>query len=222
MDYKTEQEAFWSGEFGDQYVERNACSKEHLAASTALFANILGKTAGIQTMIEFGCNVGMNLKAIKTLLPKIEQAAIEINHKAVTVLKNDPFFADSLQIYETSFLDFQPEKCYDFVLSAGVLIHTSPDELHRVYENMYRCAGKYICISEYYNPTPVEVVYRGHEGRLFKRDFAGEFLDLYPDFHLVDYGFQYHRDPNFPIDDGTWFLLEKQKGACYGNGSEFE
>lgn len=161
-------------------------------------------------MIEFGCNVGINLKAIKTLLPHIGQAAIEINHKAVTELKKDPFFADTLQIYETSFLDFQPERNYDLVLAAGVLIHTNPDKLHDVYETMYRCAGKYICISEYYHPTPVEVVYRGHQGRLFKRDFAGEFLDRYADVRLADYGFAYHRDPNFPIDDGTWFLLEKR------------
>jgi spore coat polysaccharide biosynthesis protein SpsF len=28
---------------------------------------------------------------------------------------------------------------------------------------------------------------------------------------LVDYGFAYHRDPNFPQDDITWFLLEKRR-----------
>jgi spore coat polysaccharide biosynthesis protein SpsF len=26
----------------------------------------------------------------------------------------------------------------------------------------------------------------------------------------VDYGFAYRRDPNFPQDDITWFLLEKR------------
>jgi spore coat polysaccharide biosynthesis protein SpsF len=26
---------------------------------------------------------------------------------------------------------------------------------------------------------------------------------------LVDYGFTYHRDNAFPMDDTTWFLLEK-------------
>ena len=65
-------------------------------------------------------------------------------------------------------------------------------------------------IAEYYNPTPVEVKYRGHDGRLFKRDFAGEMLDRFPDLKLVDYGFNYHRDHNFPQDDGNWFLLEKR------------
>jgi spore coat polysaccharide biosynthesis protein SpsF len=65
-------------------------------------------------------------------------------------------------------------------------------------------------VCEYYNPTPVEVTYRGHEQALFKRDFAGEMLDAFPELTLVDYGFTYHRDPKFPLDDSTWFLMEKQ------------
>jgi hypothetical protein len=34
-------------------------------------------------------------------------------------------------------------------------------------------------------------------------------LNKYPDLQLVDYGFVYHGDANFPQDDVTWFLLEK-------------
>ena len=68
----------------------------------------------------------------------------------------------------------------------------------------------HILIAEYYNPAPVEVSYRGNSGKLFKRDFAGEMLDRYADLHLLDYGFGYHRDPQFPVDDITWFLLEKR------------
>jgi len=26
----------------------------------------------------------------------------------------------------------------------------------------------------------------------------------------VDYGFTYHRDPRHPLDDSTWFLMEKR------------
>lgn len=66
-------------------------------------------------------------------------------------------------------------------------------------------------LSEYYNPVPVEVNYRGFSDRLFKRDFAGEFMDRFPDVHLLVYGFQYHRDKNFPMDDVTWFLMEKRR-----------
>jgi spore coat polysaccharide biosynthesis protein SpsF len=35
-------------------------------------------------------------------------------------------------------------------------------------------------------------------------------LDMFPALKLIDYGFAYHRDPAFPQDDVTWFLMEKQ------------
>jgi spore coat polysaccharide biosynthesis protein SpsF len=98
---------------------------------------------------------------------------------------------------------------YDFALIKGVLIHINPDYLGKVYDMLYSSTSCYICIAEYYNPKPVEVTYRGHEGKLFKRDFAGEMMDKFPDLKLLDYGFVYHRDYQFPQDDTTWFLLEK-------------
>jgi hypothetical protein len=56
------------------------------------------------------------------------------------------------------------------------------------------------------------VNYRGYQDKLFKRDFAGEMLDAFKDLKLLDYGFTYHRDNQFPQDDMTWFLLEKNFG----------
>lgn len=55
----------------------------------------------------------------------------------------------------------------------------------------------------------MEVSYRGHSDRLFKRDFAGEVLDTFPEMRLIDYGFTYRRDPNYPHDDINWFVMEK-------------
>ena len=109
-----------------------------------------------------------------------------------------------------SILDFKPDKAWDLVLSKGVLIHIDPDDLPKAYELMYNSSSRYLLICEYYNPTPINMEYRGHTGKLFKRDFAGELLDRYADLTLLDYGFSYRRDPNFPQDDLNWFLLEKK------------
>ncbi|MGH8240704.1 MAG: pseudaminic acid biosynthesis-associated methylase, partial [Steroidobacteraceae bacterium] len=98
----------------------------------------------------------------------------------------------------------------DLVLIKGVLIHLNPEVLPVAYRKLHEAAGRWILICEYYNPTPIAVTYRGHADRLFKRDFAGEMLETFPDLHLVDYGFVYRRDPVFPQDDITWFLLEKK------------
>lgn len=102
-----------------------------------------------------------------------------------------------------------PQNKFDFTLIKGVLIHINPDYLSKVYEILYQSSNRYICVVEYYNPSPVTVNYRGHQDRLFKRDFAGEMLDKFQDLSLIDYGFVYHRDTNFPQDDLTWFLMEK-------------
>ena len=209
MVYKTEQEKFWQGSFGDEYINRNEDNRDLLASDLTLFSEILSRTNNISSVIEFGSNIGINLKAIKTLLPKVKTAAIEINHMAATLLREDIFFQVEMEVFEESILQYQVEKIYDMALIKGVLIHINPDELEQVYEKLYRSAQKYICIAEYYNPSPVEVSYRGNEGKLFKRDFAGEFMEKYSDCRLVDYGFKYHRDSNFPDDDITWFLLEK-------------
>ena len=210
--YRTEQESFWRGSFGDEYVERNR-AKELVAPGVSLFSDVLRRTGRLESAIEFGSNIGLNLKALKTLIPDIRLASVEINHKAVEILKNDPFFSDTeLEVYEQSILDYKPEKTFELALIKGVLIHINPDMLPEVYDRLYRSAKGFICVAEYYNPSPVSVNYRGNEDRLFKRDFAGELLDRYPDLRLVDYGFRYHRDPVFPDDDITWFLLEKKQG----------
>ncbi|MEJ5896011.1 pseudaminic acid biosynthesis-associated methylase [Aquabacterium sp. G14] len=205
MSYKTEQEQFWSGEFGDEYIGRNQ-GEASIASNTALFSTILKSTNSISSVIEFGANIGLNLEAIKRLIPEAQLSAIEINEKAVSQLKE----TKNINVYHSSILDFNPDEERDLVLIKGVLIHINPDELKNVYELLYKTSRKYICVAEYYNPSPVEVRYRGHEGKLFKRDFAGEIMDQFPDVKLIDYGFVYHRDNNFPQDDTTWFLLEKQ------------
>ena len=46
-------------------------------------------------------------------------------------------------------------------------------------------------------------------GLLWKRDFAGEMMGIYPNLKLRDYEFIYHREPEYPQDDVTWFLMEK-------------
>jgi len=176
----TEQEKFWIGKFGDDYIHRNI-SDSILASNISLFSNILKRTDPISSVIEFGANIGMNLIALKALLPEAEFSAIEINKKAASILEKNI----KCDIFPISIMDYIPKRKYDFVLSKGVLIHINPDDLQQVYKSLYESSSRYICIAEYYNPSPMEVVYRGQKGKLFKRDFAGELLDQYKDLELI-------------------------------------
>lgn len=205
MTFKTEQEKFWAGEFGENYILRNQ-GPELLASNLALFSKALAKANNLSSMIEFGANIGMNIKAMQILFPRQEQFAIEINAKAADEL--EAIIAPS-HVFRTSILDYASDKKYDLALIKGVLIHINPDELPLVYEKLYNATSRYMLICEYYNPSPVKIDYHGQSDRLFKRDFAGELLKTYNDLELIDYGFAYRGDPNFPQDDCTWFLMKK-------------
>jgi pseudaminic acid biosynthesis-associated methylase len=206
MNYSTAQEGFWAGAFGDAYTGRNRDSK-FVATSTALFARILSRTSGIRSALELGANVGLNLLALKTLIPQVQLKAVEINQSAYAQLSK----IDGVEAVHGSILDYRPaEPLVDLAFTSGVLIHIHPDRLREAYEVLYAASRRYVLVCEYYNPVPVEVAYRGHAERLFKRDFAGEIMTLFPDLSLLDYGFVYHRDPVFPADDFNWFLMEKR------------
>ncbi len=206
MTYRTEQEAFWAGEFGDAYRERCALSEDLVAARTNCMARMLKYAAPVTSAFEVGCNIGLNLVALKQVSPATELSAIEINDASADQARQ----LGVASVETASALDYAPQKAFDMTMICGVLIHMNPGVLPEIYDLLFKASDRLILLFEYYNPSPVEVNYRGHEGRLFKRDFAGEMLDRYEgELKLVDYGFFYHRDPIARSDDGTFFLLEK-------------
>lgn len=89
MNFKTDQETFWAGQFGTDYIQRNQ-SDALLASNLAFFSKALHQAYGIKNCIEFGANIGMNLKALKLLYPRIDCDAIEINSEAAKQLAELP------------------------------------------------------------------------------------------------------------------------------------
>lgn len=202
----TEQETFWAGKFGDDYVSRNQSAAAQ-AASIAVFASILPHCPEVDSALELGANLGLNLRSLAILKPGIELNAVEINARAAATLKQN---FPQVSVHHTSIQDFNPPDKYDIVFTCGVLIHLAPRSLPYVYKKMASCARRYVLMNEYYSPSPIEVPYRGHRRRLFKRDFAGEFLVMFPDWQLRAYGCTYRRDPGFSHDDSNWFVMERK------------
>lgn len=204
--YSTPQEVFWAGEFGSEYIARND-GAQMLASNLNLLSKALKQAGRISSCVELGANIGMNLKALQLLYPGINLQAVEINPDAAKILAN---LIGQNNVFEGSIFDYLIRHQADLSMIRGVLIHINPEMLPVVYEKLYQASNRFILLGEYYNPSPVAISYRGHQDRLFKRDFAGEMMDRYPDLKLLDYGFVYHRDPAFPDDDITWFLMEKK------------
>lgn len=209
MSYSTEQEAFWAGEFGRDYISRNN-SPQLLASNLNFFSRALRQAYGIKSCIEFGANIGMNLRALGHLFPGMAFEAAEINEAAAAQLGE---LIGKENVYCGSIINFTPKAKADLALIKGVLIHLNPDLLPQVYDRLVDSTKRWLLVAEYYNPSPVAIPYRNQTDKLFKRDFAGEILDRHPNMSLVDYGFAYRRDPQFPQDDVTWFLMEKRTGS---------
>ncbi len=201
----SEQEDFWTGTFGTEYISRNKGS-DLLASNTYFFSNALKFISNKpETLMEIGANIGMNVDALRNLFPRLEVSAIEINEDACQILDKK-----SVTVYQGSVTSVECNKKFDLVLSKGVLIHIAPELLDKTYEKIYNLSNQWILIGEYYNPSPTAIDYRGYKNKLFKRDFAGEMLDKFNDLELCDYGFSYHRG-KFAQDDISWFLLRKPK-----------
>ena len=181
-----------------------------VANNAAFFSKVLDSTRPLKSVLELGCNVGQNLQALKLLLPECRLAAVEINQFAAAQVKTN---MPEVELWNHSIFEFNTNETFDLVFTKGVLIHVNPEQLSDAYQILHQKSNRYILVSEYYSRNPEELPYRGHEGKLFKRDFAGELLIQHQDLRLVDYGFIYHRDPNFPQDDMNWFLMEKQSST---------
>jgi len=200
----TNQEKEWSGSFGDNYIKRNE-DKKIISSNHNLFSRILQKSKKIKSILELGCNVGLNLESLYRISDVFELVGIDINKTACKKAKQK----NIAKIINTTITkEILIGDKFDLVFTKGVLIHINPKDLNKVYKNLFNLSNRYILVAEYYNPKPVTIDYRGKKDLLFKRDFAGELIDLY-NLRLIDYGFVYHRDNFFPKDDITWFLLEK-------------
>ena len=169
-----------------------------------MWSRILRSVNRLYSATEFGCNIGLNLLAIKKINSHIKLNGYEINAKAVEAANK----LNIGKIFKKSIIEKISSEKVDLTFTVGVLIHINPDYLENVYENLVNCSKRYILIAEYYNPTPIKIKYRGFEDRLFKRDFAGELIEKYG-LNLIDYGFIYRIDNVAPQDDISWFLLEK-------------
>lgn len=206
--FATSQEEFWAGKFGSAYINRNN-SKEITSSNVVLFSSIITNLKKIDSVLELGCNVGLNLDALSLIDSNLTLSGVELNEEAAKIAANKKVAT----IHQKTIVEpFDLGATYDLTFSKTVLIHINPVKLPIVYENLVRHSRKYVLICEYYNPTPVTIDYRGHSEKLFKRDFAGELIDSHG-LRLVKYGFAYHRDNYLHHqDDATWFLLEKGHG----------
>jgi len=200
-----EQQNFWANAYAQEYIRKNSLFDQALGIQA--WRQMLAKTAGIESILECGCNIGRNIGFLDTVLPSARKSIIEISTPAFEFVthqyKLDKAFNGSIEAS-----DFGDK--FDLVFTSGVLIHIHPDHLLANMRKMFDYSRKYILMGEYFNRTPTMIEYQGQKDRLFKRDFGKLFIENFP-VDLVDYGFLWgHIYDAAGFDDITWWLFKKQ------------
>lgn len=191
-------ESLWGGEFGDEYVKRNF---DDGSARVPLWRWVLD-TIDAKTVLEVGCNVGGNLRALASLLGAENVAGVDINASALAALKEaaPEIRTELTAAKELPFADGE----FDLVFTTGVLIHQPQETLPDVMDEIVRVARRYVVCGEYFAEQTEEVHYRGHEGALFRADFGA----LYAERGLKELDRKFF--PQDAVwDDLTVWILEK-------------
>ncbi|MBF0460800.1 MAG: methyltransferase domain-containing protein [Magnetococcales bacterium] len=204
-----EQLDFWRGEFGHHYMARNGATPEQLRPIVALWARILRcmESSPPESILEVGANIGRNLRALRTLTPA-RLLAVEPNQEARAILLQDKVVEPSDVWDGTAAALPLPDGLCDMAFTSTVLIHIHPDALEQSYREIYRVTRRYIVCIEYFADKLEMVPYRDNLNKLFKRDFGGYWLDLFPNLQVLDYGFAWKRLTK--LDNFTWWVFEKR------------
>jgi pseudaminic acid biosynthesis-associated methylase len=193
-------EALWSGQFGDEYVERNARAAEKRAGFwQMILADLQPRRA-----LEVGCNLGANLRWIAEATGAENTYGIDVNQKALERVHATLPGVNAI-LSPARELPFR-DRWFDLVFTMGVLIHQPESTLPLVMSEIVRCSRRYVLCGEYHAEETTEVAYRGQEGALFKRDYGRIYQELFPELKLHKQGFL---GPEEGFDDVTYWVFQK-------------
>ena len=145
-------EELWRGEFGNAYVDRNALAAEGREPFWQKVVTDLKPSR----VLEVGCNVGGNLHWLAQFLPAHEVFGIDINHNALSQLRQTLPSVNVLWGVARD-LPFR-DNWFDMVFTTGVLIHQPEEALPSVMSEIVRCSRRYVLCGEYHSDQPTHSV----------------------------------------------------------------
>ena len=199
----------WKGNFGDEYTNRNSINKEKVDNAEKVFRRIL-KDLKIESILEVGSNIGINLLGIRKALGDIVKLyAVEPNVAAFEKLVKNSDIKLEKGYNCDGFKMPLSDNFIDLVFTNGVLIHIDPKDLKLIMSEIVRISKKYVLCSEYFSHEETTIRYHNHKNALFKRDFGKYYMDCFQILKINSYGFLWQEEfSNF--DNLNWWLLEKK------------
>lgn len=215
---QTEQETFWSGEFGQQYTDRNTRDRAEWddfyrqnwgLTKSEMNAQFTTNWSLETCILEVGCNTGMQLRGLQDA-GFTNLYGIELQPYAVEKAKQS---TQHINIIQGSGFDLPfRDGFFDVVCTNGVLIHIAPDDLPKIMDEMVRCSRRYIWGFEYYSPELTTIPYRGNEGFLWKADYAALFQQRHPSLKIVKQDLYPYINTGESGNVDYMYLLEKTAG----------
>jgi pseudaminic acid biosynthesis-associated methylase len=196
----TRLEGLWSGEFGDDYVHRNATLDDRRGA----FWRELLADLDVTTVLEVGCGQGGNVRHLGAILPPAAVWGVDVNAEARDRARRNAPGANIVHGV-ARLLPFR-DAWFDLSLTVGVLIHQPDATLPLVMAELVRVSRRYVLWAEYHAEVTTEVPYHGERGALLKRNYAQIYHELFPDLVVRREGFL---DVDSGFDRVTWQLLQK-------------
>jgi spore coat polysaccharide biosynthesis protein SpsF len=193
-------EGLWSGEFGDEYVNRNAVLDDRRGA----FWRGLLSDLEVATVLEVGCGQGGNLRHLGAILLPSAVWGVDVNAEALERARRNAPGANVAHGVARR-LPFR-DAWFDLSLTVGVLIHQPDATLPLVMAELVRVSRRYVLWAEYHADETTEVPYHGERGALLKRNYGQIYHQLFPDLAVRDEGFL---DQDSGFDRVTWQLLQK-------------
>lgn len=145
----------WAGEFGDSYTDRNM--KDWMDDRTS-FWNALVKWHKIETVLEVGCGIGVNLQGMEA-----QATGVDVNQTALALVPEDIPTVEA----EATDLPFDANT-FDLAFTFGVLIHIPPKDIETAMREIVRVSKRFVLAAEYLGDD--EVPYR--DGVLWRRDYG--------------------------------------------------
>lgn len=192
----TIQEEFWKGDFGTSYTRR--CRV--IWQKRVPFWRGIIETTKARAILEVGCNFGPNLLALREVDPMLATWGIDVNETALAQAKRN-----GLAVVNRPAARADTCGKFDLVFSAGVLIHVPTEQLPDVMAAIVKASRKYVLAVEYAADKEEAVVYRGHDGYLWRRPFGALYEQM--GLTMVAQG----AAPAEAFDRCRWWLMEKVK-----------
>jgi pseudaminic acid biosynthesis-associated methylase len=157
---------WWKGDFGSEYQRRNIVTWENRVPFWEHIVELTQATS----FLDVGCACGWNMLALRRINENFEMSGLDVNLDALREAQRSGL--DVMEGTADKAEELFGHNAAQVVVTSGVLIHVAPADLVKTMKSIMDASSQYVVAVEYDSPEEVEVNYRGHAGRLWKRPFG--------------------------------------------------